>query len=67
MYDGDALPDDVPAADAAEQQRAAIEPVPDDEVALTPSAGPPLEAGAADWQEQSEIVEIDPDEEGRDV
>ncbi|ULE35448.1 hypothetical protein K3G64_02805 [Mycobacterium sp. IDR2000157661] len=56
------LPDDVPVADAVEQQRPASESTPDEEVAVEPEAGPPLEATAADWQEQLETVELDPDE-----
>lgn len=53
------LPDDVPVADAVEQQRAASEPKPDEEVSAEPGQNPPLEAPPADWQEQLETVELD--------
>lgn len=64
MQDSEELPDDVPVADAVEQQqRAAREPAPDEEVSAEPRDNPPLEASAADWQEQLETVDLDPDEE----
>jgi hypothetical protein len=50
------FPDDVPVADALEQQQPAADP-PDE----GPDGGVPLEAGASDWQEQRETVPIDPD------
>jgi hypothetical protein len=62
MQDNEALRDDVPVADAVEQQRAASEPVPDEEVSAEPGVDPPLETSPADWQEQLETVELDPDE-----
>jgi hypothetical protein len=54
------VPEDVPIADAAEQNRDAIEhPLEDD--ALEPTATDvPLEASPADWQEQTEMVDLDP-------
>jgi hypothetical protein len=55
------LPDDVPVADAVEQYRPASEPVLDEEASAEPPADLPLEAASADWQEQLEIVELDPD------
>ena len=62
MQDSAELPDDVPVADAVEQQRAADEDVPDEEVSAEPRENPPLEAPPADWQEQLETVDLDPDE-----
>jgi hypothetical protein len=67
MYGSDNIPDDVPDADAAEQQRTTTEPVSDDEIAVAPPDTPPLEATDADWQEQLETVELDPEEDARDV
>jgi len=61
MQDGHPLPDDVPVADAVDQQRESTEEVLDEEVAVQPPADPPLEASRADWQEQLEVVEIDDD------
>lgn len=53
------VPDDVPVADALEQDRDPSEPVPDSEVAVTDLDGPPLEAADPDWQEQREAVTDD--------
>ncbi|RAV07706.1 hypothetical protein DQP55_21045 [Mycolicibacterium sp. GF69] len=64
MPEREELPDDVPVADAMEQRRVASEPVPDEEAAAAPRLTPPLEAPPADWQEQLETVEIDPEDEG---
>ena len=61
MRDSEELPDDVPVADAVEQQRTASEPVLDEEASAEPPPEAPLEAAPADWQEQLEIVEIDPE------
>lgn len=66
MQDSDELPDDVPVADAVEQQRAASEPVVDEEASAEPPADAPLEAASADWQEQLETVELDPEYEETD-
>jgi hypothetical protein len=55
------FPDDVPVADAFEQQRTPVEPVLDEEDSAEPPDDVPLEAAPADWQEQLEIVEVDPD------
>lgn len=66
--DREDLPDEVPVADAVEQQRETTGPV-EDEEAFTPSAdAPPLEATEPDWQEQREAVDLDPelDEFGRE-
>ncbi len=58
----DDVPDEVPVADAVEQQLPAVSPQADDGDAVDDGDGePPLEVGAADWQEQHEDV-IDPDQ-----
>ncbi|MFV8053415.1 hypothetical protein [Mycobacterium sp. 48b] len=57
------VPDDVPVADALEQQREQSEPVPDVEASVSDLDSPPLEATDPDWQEQREAVE---DESGLD-
>ena len=62
MHDSEELPDDVPIADAADQQRAVNGPEPDEDASVEPSSEPPLEASVADWQEQLETIEVDPDE-----
>jgi hypothetical protein len=57
MRDNDGVfPDDVPVADALEQQQPAADP-PDE----GPDGRVPLEASASDWQEQREKVPIDPE------
>lgn len=68
MQNSDDLPDDVPVADAIEQQRATADPVPYEEAAHEPADGVPLEANTSDWQEQREVVDLDPELEafGRD-
>ncbi len=62
MADTDPFPDDVPLADAVEQQRAAAELSNDDaeDHAVLDDTDAPLESNASDWQEQQEVVE-DPD------
>ncbi|BBX35408.1 hypothetical protein MMAG44476_01205 [Mycolicibacterium mageritense DSM 44476 = CIP 104973] len=55
------VPDEVPAADAVEQQQDTARPVPDEETPVTPPDSPPLEAADPDWQEQREAVAPDPD------
>lgn len=62
MSESAGLPDDVPVADAVEQQRAPSEPALDEEATAEPEQAPPLEASPADWQEQLETVDIDPEE-----
>ena len=58
MRDGDGVfPDDVPVADAVEQQQPTADSPPDEE----PESDVPLEAAASDWQEQRETVLIDPE------
>ena len=66
MQDSEELPDDVPVADAVEQQRATTEPALDEEASAEPPDNVPLEAAPADWQEQLETVELDPDEDMTD-
>jgi hypothetical protein len=56
------FPYDIPDADAADQQRPVSDPGTDEEAVAEPPAEMPLEAAAADWQEQLETVEIDPDD-----
>ncbi|MCV7283112.1 hypothetical protein H7J88_26105 [Mycolicibacterium flavescens] len=56
------LPDEVPVADAVEQLRERSEAPIDEEAAAGPSDNPPLEVSPADWQEQLETVELDPDD-----
>jgi hypothetical protein len=57
------FPDDVPVADAVEQQRATDDsPFDDDDAPSELRENElPLEADASDWQEQRETVEIAPD------
>jgi hypothetical protein len=55
------VPDEVPVADAMEQHREAVEQPPDEEAPEIPAGGVPLEATDADWQEQSQTVDSDPD------
>jgi hypothetical protein len=62
MQGSENLPDEVPTADAVEQQRDTTESVADEEASVEPPASPPLEAADADWQEQLETVDLDPDE-----
>ncbi|TVY06103.1 hypothetical protein FPV58_02275 [Mycolicibacterium porcinum] len=50
------LPDEVPVADALEQQREQSEPVADTETPVSGLDSPPLEAADPDWQEQREVV-----------
>ncbi|MFG1930474.1 hypothetical protein ACGFK1_07430 [Mycobacterium sp. NPDC048908] len=67
MPDSKDFADDVPVADAVEQSRTVREPVLDEEAAAEPPDTPPLEATAADWQEQLETVELDPDDDEVDL
>jgi len=64
MHDTDAVfPDDVPVADAVEQQRPTSDSTADDDNATSwqDESDVPLEAAASDWQEQRETVLIDPE------
>jgi hypothetical protein len=63
MQDREGIPDDIPVADAVEQQRAISEPDLDDNSAESAREWP-LEAAGPDWQEQLDTVDLD-DEEGR--
>ncbi|GAS99041.1 uncharacterized protein RMCC_6006 [Mycolicibacterium canariasense] len=64
--DREQFPDAVPEADAVEQLRDVTEPVPDEENSVTDPGAPPLEASAADWQEQNEVVDTGDDDFGRE-
>jgi hypothetical protein len=61
VQDREELPDDVPVADAVEQQRTPVETALDVENSVEPPDDVPLEAAPADWQEQLEAVELDPE------
>jgi hypothetical protein len=64
MHDSDGVfPDDVPVADAVEQQRPTADSSSDEDYASSrqPESDVPLEAAASDWQEQQELVLIDPE------
>ena len=56
------VPDEVPVADAVEQQQGAVRPPIDDDTPGSDPGSPPLEAGDGDWQEQRETVDLDPDD-----
>ena len=60
--DGD-FPDDVPVADAVEQQRLISDSAADEEntTSWQDESDVPLEVTASDWQEQRETVLIDPE------
>jgi hypothetical protein len=66
MHDTNGVfPDDVPVADAVEQQRPTSD-VPSDEdnaASWQDETDVPLEATVSDWQEQRETVLIDPESE----
>ncbi|MGA9679892.1 MAG: hypothetical protein WBR28_32985 [Mycobacterium sp.] len=57
------LPDDVPVADAVEQQRPTADSSSDEDYPSSwqPESDVPLEATPADWQEQQETVVLDPE------
>ncbi|MFV8263407.1 hypothetical protein ACNQR9_09180 [Mycolicibacterium peregrinum] len=55
------VPDEVPVADALEQQRDQTGAVPDAEAPVSDVDSPPLEATEPDWQEQREVVADDAD------
>jgi hypothetical protein len=62
MTERDSIPDDVPVADAVEQNRLVTEPSdlqsvdPDERVPIDDGAAP-LESNEFDWQEQRQVVE----------
>lgn len=60
------VPDDVPVADALEQQREQADSVPDAEAPVSDLDSPPLEATDPDWREQREAVADDADRDGFD-
>ena len=62
MSDHQELADDVPAADAAEQHRPVSDAGLDEEASAEPPSELPLETSEADWQEQLEIVDLDPED-----
>jgi hypothetical protein len=67
MHDSDsAFPDDVPVADAVEQQRPTSDSPADEDDATSwqDDSDLPLETAASDWQEQRETVLSDPELEG---
>jgi hypothetical protein len=69
MHDSDGIfPDDVPVADAVEQQRPTGHCSSDEDYASSwqTESDAPLEATSADWQEQQESVLIDPEYEEPD-
>lgn len=55
------VPDEVPVADAIEQSRDAAEVLSDSEAPPSGDKDAPLEADAADWQEQEAVVDQDDD------
>ena len=64
MNDSDSeFPDDVPVADAVEQQRPTSDSPADEDSGTSwqDESDVPLEAAAPDWQEQHETVLIDPE------
>ncbi|SOJ55263.1 hypothetical protein MSIMFB_02752 [Mycobacterium simulans] len=63
MHDTDgAFRDDIPIADAVDQQRPTSDLSSEEEDEGTPPEGEvPLETSASDWQEQREPVPIDPE------
>ena len=70
MSDSGSFPDDVPLADALEQQRPAaeaadLETVDPDERVPTENGDTPLECNAPDWQEQHQAVETHDQDEVR--
>ena len=54
------VPEEVPIADAVEQDRDAVEHAFDEDAPEPATTDVPLEASEADWQEQTEIVDLDP-------
>jgi len=71
VSDSSPFPDDVPLADALEQQRPAaeaadLETVDPDERVPTENGDTPLESNAPDWQEQHQVVETHDEDEVRE-
>ena len=70
MHDTDGgFPDDVPVADAVEQQRPRADSPLDEEDATSASdeSEIALETNPADWQEQQETVRVDPESDELDL
>jgi hypothetical protein len=65
MHSTDEVPDEVPVADAVEQQLPAVETDIDDETIADEEREAPLEASPPDWQEQREEVVDDSEERNR--
>jgi hypothetical protein len=62
MPDSEEIPDEVPVADAVEQQRPTADAMlGDEDLPAEPEPDVPLEATESDWQEQRETVLIDPE------
>ena len=63
MHDTDGVfPDDVPVADAVDQQRPTFDsPDEPDTTSWQDATEVPLEASTSDWREQRETVAIDPE------
>jgi hypothetical protein len=71
VSDSGPFPDDVPLADAIEQQRPAaeaadLETVDLDERVPIENGDTPLESNASDWQEQHQVVETHDEDEVRE-
>ena len=58
MHSIDDIPDEVPVADAVEQQLSAIDSPADDEAVEEDEREVPLEASPSDWQQQREQVDV---------
>lgn len=70
MTERDSFPDDVPVADAVEQNRLVAEPgdqdpTNPDEPMLIDDDVAPLEANESDWQEQHQVIEVSDQDEFR--
>ena len=65
MHSTGEVPDEVPVADAVEQQLPAVETNIDDETIADEEREAPLEAPPSDWQEQREEVVDDSEERDR--
>lgn len=62
MRDDDGVfPDDVPVADAVEQRHSIADVPPDFLSGEDRQTAAPLESTSSDWQEQQEVVVIDPE------
>jgi len=66
MGDREHFPDDIPVADAVDQQRGINDSDADDETYADSPREWPLEASDHDWQEQLDTVDLDPEEDRAD-